>query len=278
MALVGVDSAVGEEADEVKGSSLLGGEFAGADEGGVGVEGAVGDGGVDAGHVHADDAAGAEVEVADFAVAHLAVGEADEVLAGADEGVGVVAQERVVGGFAGEGDGVAVGVGAVTPAVEDGENYWRFGHDGFVSRWVLLCEVVVSGARLVRITTMSELRWDTAAGRATGVVCVGTNQKGYNLRNSPSTGARHEFISYRFGCAWRTGHFPADVKPHENLDLHAQYFSSRTGGDFFDAVNLGSHLIVLLTDIAGTKEQAHPIAAADQDAFRRGGSKFFRAQ
>jgi hypothetical protein len=37
------------------------------------------DGGVDAGHVHADDAAGAEVEMADFAVAHLSVGQADEV-------------------------------------------------------------------------------------------------------------------------------------------------------------------------------------------------------
>ncbi len=38
VALVGVDSAVGEEADEVEGSSLLRGEFAGADEGGVGEE------------------------------------------------------------------------------------------------------------------------------------------------------------------------------------------------------------------------------------------------
>ena len=81
MTLVGVDSAVGEEADEVEGSSLLGGEVVGAYEGGVGVEGAVEDRGVDAGHVHADDAAGAKVEMADFAVAHLAVGEADEVLA-----------------------------------------------------------------------------------------------------------------------------------------------------------------------------------------------------
>lgn len=69
---------------------------------------------------------------------------------------------------------------------------------------------------------------------------------------------------------------PLDLKAHENLDLHAQYFSSRTGGDFFDAVNLGSHIIVLLTDIAGTKEQALPIAAAVQEAFRRAGSEIFR--
>ena len=120
VALVRVDSAVGEEADEVERPSLLGGELAGSDEDRVGVEAAVADGGVDAGHVHADDAAGAEVEVADFAVAHLAVGEADEVLAGADEGVGEVAQELVVGRFARERDGVAERVGAVTPAVEDG--------------------------------------------------------------------------------------------------------------------------------------------------------------
>jgi serine phosphatase RsbU (regulator of sigma subunit) len=69
---------------------------------------------------------------------------------------------------------------------------------------------------------------------------------------------------------------PLDLKAHQNLDLHAQYFSSRTGGDFFDAVNLGSHIIVLLTDIAGTKEQALPIAAAVQEAFRRAGAEFFR--
>lgn len=69
---------------------------------------------------------------------------------------------------------------------------------------------------------------------------------------------------------------PLDLKAHENLDLHAQYFSSRTGGDFFDAVNLGSHVIVLLTDIAGTKEQAQPIAAAVQEAFRKGGSELFQ--
>jgi serine phosphatase RsbU (regulator of sigma subunit) len=70
---------------------------------------------------------------------------------------------------------------------------------------------------------------------------------------------------------------PLELKAHENLDLHAQYFSSRTGGDFFDAVDLGSHVIVLLTDIAGTKEQAQPIAAAVQEAFRKSGSELFQA-
>ncbi len=124
---VGVDAAVRQEADEVKRPASLPCEVHGSEEGGVGEEGAVGDSGVDAGHVHADDPAGAEVEVADLGVAHLAVREADEVVASAKEGVGEVAEELVVDGFAGLCDGVAVGLGAVAPAVEDGEDD-GFGH------------------------------------------------------------------------------------------------------------------------------------------------------
>ena len=123
MALVRVDAAVGEQAEEVQaGIRAEAARSQAAVRTGSREEAAVGDGGVDAGHVHAHDAAGAEVEVADFGVAHLAVGQADEVLAGADEGVGEVAQQLVVGGLAGECDGVAVGLGAIAPAVEDGEN------------------------------------------------------------------------------------------------------------------------------------------------------------
>ncbi len=70
---------------------------------------------------------------------------------------------------------------------------------------------------------------------------------------------------------------PLELKPHPHLDLHARYFSSRTGGDFFDAVNLGSHIIVLLTDIAGTKDQAEPISAVVQEAFRGGGARIFQS-
>ena len=122
---VGVDAAIGEQTDEMQAVTLLRGELEGTDEGGIGEEAAVGDGGVDAGHVHADDAAGAEVEVADLGVAHLAVWEADEVIAGVEEGVGVLGEETVVNGLAGEGDGVSECFGAVAPAVKDGE------YDGF---------------------------------------------------------------------------------------------------------------------------------------------------
>ena len=58
------------------------------------------------------------------------------MIAGLDEGVGVLAEEAVVGGLAGEGDGVAVGFGAVAPAVENGENdRWRGSYLPSLSGW-----------------------------------------------------------------------------------------------------------------------------------------------
>ena len=61
---------------------------------------------------------------------------------------------------------------------------------------------------------------------------------------------------------------PTALPPLQELDLHARYYSSRTGGDFFDAVAAGPHVIFLLTDIAGSRAEAHPIASAMQDIFR----------
>jgi serine phosphatase RsbU (regulator of sigma subunit) len=61
---------------------------------------------------------------------------------------------------------------------------------------------------------------------------------------------------------------PTVLPPLKDLDLHACYYSSRTGGDFFDAVAAGPHVVFLLTDIAGERTDAHTIAAATQDVFR----------
>jgi serine phosphatase RsbU (regulator of sigma subunit) len=61
---------------------------------------------------------------------------------------------------------------------------------------------------------------------------------------------------------------PTALPPLQGLDLHARYYSSRTGGDFFDAVAAGPHVVFLLTDIAGTRADAHAIASAAQDTFR----------
>jgi serine phosphatase RsbU (regulator of sigma subunit) len=61
---------------------------------------------------------------------------------------------------------------------------------------------------------------------------------------------------------------PTALPPIKGLDLHARYYSSRTGGDFFDAVAAGPHVVFLLTDIAGSRAEAHTIASAAQDTFR----------
>jgi serine phosphatase RsbU (regulator of sigma subunit) len=71
---------------------------------------------------------------------------------------------------------------------------------------------------------------------------------------------------------------PTNLSGVEGLDLHAQYHSARTGGDFFDALSVGSFVIFLLADIAGKKENTHGIAAEAQDAFRRRGREFFGAK
>jgi serine phosphatase RsbU (regulator of sigma subunit) len=62
---------------------------------------------------------------------------------------------------------------------------------------------------------------------------------------------------------------PTRLPPLKEIDLGSHYFAARTGGDFFDALALGPHVVFLLTDIAGTRAIAHTIAAATQDTFRR---------
>jgi serine phosphatase RsbU (regulator of sigma subunit) len=49
----------------------------------------------------------------------------------------------------------------------------------------------------------------------------------------------------------------------------------RTGGDFFDAIAIGQHVIFLLTDIAGTRTNSHTIAASAQDTFRSRAPELF---
>ena len=61
---------------------------------------------------------------------------------------------------------------------------------------------------------------------------------------------------------------PTALPPLNGLDLHARYYSSRTGGDFFDAVAAGPYVVFFLTDIAGIRDHAHTIAAAAQDILR----------
>ena len=70
---------------------------------------------------------------------------------------------------------------------------------------------------------------------------------------------------------------PTALPPLKELDLQARYHSSRTGGDFFDAVAAGPHVVFLLTDIAGARAEAHTIASAAQDTFRHRVHQLFSA-
>ena len=93
------------------------------------LEFAAGDELVNAGDVHVHDAAGADIQMADFAIAHLSFGEADSGSGGVNERVGKFAEEAIVIWFARKGDRIAGGFGAIAPAVEDGEDdgFWAFG-------------------------------------------------------------------------------------------------------------------------------------------------------
>ncbi|MDR3663247.1 MAG: SpoIIE family protein phosphatase [Mycobacterium sp.] len=61
---------------------------------------------------------------------------------------------------------------------------------------------------------------------------------------------------------------PAALGLVDGLDLHAEYLSDRTGGDFFDAVRVGTRVAFLLSDIAGRRQDTDPIATVMQEAFR----------
>jgi serine phosphatase RsbU (regulator of sigma subunit) len=68
---------------------------------------------------------------------------------------------------------------------------------------------------------------------------------------------------------------PTVLPPLPGLDLHALYYSARTGGDFFDAVVIGNRVVFLLTDIAGPHDLAYPIAASIQDALHQHAAELF---
>ena len=70
---------------------------------------------------------------------------------------------------------------------------------------------------------------------------------------------------------------PVDLTQLNGLDLSARYHSDRCGGDFFDALSVGSRLVFLLSDIAGSRSEAHAIAAQAQVAFRQTARDLFSA-
>src|SRR5258708_37537369 len=124
MSLLRVHAAVGDQTEQMEPPLAHPRMLHRGEQDGMREELAVLDHQVDAGDVHVNDAAGANVEMPDFAVAHLSFRKADERSAGMNERGGIFAQQTVVGGLARERDGVGFGLGAVSPAVEDDEDEW----------------------------------------------------------------------------------------------------------------------------------------------------------
>jgi serine phosphatase RsbU (regulator of sigma subunit) len=64
---------------------------------------------------------------------------------------------------------------------------------------------------------------------------------------------------------------------YADVELQARYSAARVGGDFFDCMMVGSHVLFVLSDIAGRRIVADPIAAEVQETFRRKGTELFGA-
>ena len=122
MAVVGMDAAGSDEADDVQPAvwSRLSGTR--REEGRSSGERAVGDRGVDPGQVLEDGPAGTEVEVADLGVAHLAGRQPDGVLGRPEGGVRPRSHERAPGRHGRGGDRVGGRVGPDPEAIEDHED------------------------------------------------------------------------------------------------------------------------------------------------------------
>src|SRR5579883_330710 len=126
MRLLRVDAPIGNESKQMQLPSPTAGMLHGRHQRRVGEEVAVVNQQVDAGDVHVHDAPGADIQMADFAVAHLPFRQTNERAAGVDQSVGILAQQPVVGRLARQRDGIGFGPGAVTPAIKDDEDE-RFG-------------------------------------------------------------------------------------------------------------------------------------------------------
>ena len=130
MVLVGVHAPIGKQTEEVQPSSTCTSILHGRHQCRIGVEFSLLDHHVDFGDVHVHDAAGADVQMSNFAVAHLSGWQADVTPAGVHECAGKIPQQHVVIRLARERDGVGLGFGAVSPAIEDDEH-----QRGIFHRW-----------------------------------------------------------------------------------------------------------------------------------------------
>jgi len=68
---------------------------------------------------------------------------------------------------------------------------------------------------------------------------------------------------------------PTNMPNLERSNVAALYRAARFGGDFFDFKAVEKHLVFVMMDIAGRRDEALDIAAAAQECFHQGAGKLF---
>ena len=122
MSLLRMHAAVGDQPEQMQPALAHARMLHRSEQHGMREEFAVLDHQVNAGYVHVNDAARTDIKMSNFAVAHLPLGQPDERSAGVNQSIGIFAQQAVVGGLARQSNGVRLGLGAVSPAVEDDQD------------------------------------------------------------------------------------------------------------------------------------------------------------
>ena len=119
-----VYTARADQPEQMKGAAVLLHLTACTRQRWIGVEASIGYGRRDAYQILHHHASGAEIEVADFAVAHLALGKTDAEPRRFEQRARAARPERVPDRGVGEGDGVSFGFRAIAPAIEYDERDW----------------------------------------------------------------------------------------------------------------------------------------------------------
>src|SRR5689334_11468309 len=120
--------------------------FHGGDQRGIRKEIAVLNHRVDPSDIHVHDSAGINIEVANFAVAHLSIRQSHKLSAGMDQSIWIFAEQSIVGWLAGESNRIGFGLGAVAPSIKDDE-YERFGTQG--NSWFACCHFAPQDERKI---------------------------------------------------------------------------------------------------------------------------------
>src|SRR5215470_2094643 len=126
MSLLGVNASIGNESEQMQPSTARARMLHGGNQCWIGEKVPVLDHQINACDVHVHDSSGPDIQVADLAVAHLALGQTDKRTARMNQRIGILAEYPVIRRLARQRDRICLRFGAVTPSVKDDENK-RFG-------------------------------------------------------------------------------------------------------------------------------------------------------